>query len=424
MPKHAKSKRKSWQKVNVDDIEEARDDEQAIGKIKNKSLKGQGPVDEMEDLFTVDTKGSCEGLSGASRRAIARAKIFPPKAPNIGISAIEGAKIARAEAGMKFSRKRPKTAPDAFDLWAEPDTKAKRESGSTVRTVPQKGPSKAPKTLAKKGSAVPAVLLAHEGQSMNPESSAFEDLACMAAARELEREAEAEALDRKLHPMSFELKDAHGADAFKGMDEEAKVKAYRELSCPSAVAAEAAGAGSETEEAAEERRAKVQRTKSQAHRNREQKRKNIDAKTEQLRQQKILNKSVGEVGAIMKELKEKEEWYEGRKAFKDQQRLKRKHLEETEGVVPSTRRLGRTRFEEEAMLVPNSEAASKGLRAMPLSGTTAIKERLSSIVRRGLLPAMPAFTKEEVTRRKKQVGKLKRSRKFASPLLRNSLLSR
>eukprot|EP00443_Scrippsiella_acuminata_P023495 CAMPEP_0115273076 /NCGR_PEP_ID=MMETSP0270-20121206/54956_1 /TAXON_ID=71861 /ORGANISM="Scrippsiella trochoidea, Strain CCMP3099" /LENGTH=433 /DNA_ID=CAMNT_0002689511 /DNA_START=48 /DNA_END=1345 /DNA_ORIENTATION=- len=423
-------KRKQWRKAKIEDVEDALEDDRLIDKLKRKSIKGKASADEMPELFTVDTAGSCEGLSGASRRAIARAKIFPDKGPKLGLTATEEAKIARAENRLTAGRaaKRRAVDPEVFDLWAEPSAAEKtklaaekeEQRASTVRRAALSAPNKAPKTLYQKVSAAPAVLPAHEGQSMNPEAKAFEDVACTAAARELEREQENETLDRKMRPMTAALRDAAGADAVKNMDEEAKVKAFRAMACPSAAAAQE-GDWEEDGPAGEVRRNK-QHVKAQSQRNREKKRKIIDAKQEQIRAQKRLEKSVGELGAINKELKQKTEWEEGRREYRKSMREKQKHLEATEGIVPKGRRLGRTKFAEETIVVPDAEAASKGLRAMPLKGGTAIHERISSIMRRGMLPAPPEISRQEVVRRKKKISKLRKGRKFISPLLRDNVL--
>jgi len=101
----------------------------------------------------------------------------------------------------------------------------------------------------------------------------------------------------------------------------------------------------------------------------------------------------------------------------------RRQQEEVEGAVPKHRRLGRTRYADQALVVPEAPTGDKGLRSMPLKGS-AIQERISSIVRRGLLPAPPEATRSEAVRRKKAGNKLKNSRKFMSPLLRDNLLLR
>eukprot|EP00449_Zooxanthella_nutricula_P023650 CAMPEP_0198527572 /NCGR_PEP_ID=MMETSP1462-20131121/24625_1 /TAXON_ID=1333877 /ORGANISM="Brandtodinium nutriculum, Strain RCC3387" /LENGTH=419 /DNA_ID=CAMNT_0044257381 /DNA_START=44 /DNA_END=1300 /DNA_ORIENTATION=+ len=414
-------KRRNWRKAKIEDVEEALEDERLVNKLKRKAAADKG-TSEAPELFTVDTAGSCEGLSSASKRAIARAKIFPPKGPNLGLSASEEAKVARAEGALggprKLRRRASAREADVFDLWAAPAqeaakaaTEREQAAASTVRRVAQNAPSSAPKTLHQKVSAAPAVLPAHEGQSMNPHGVAYEELACLAAAKELEREREVEAMDRQMRPLTHELRDALGAEATRDMDEEAKVQAYRELACPTA----AAGAARAEAEAEEALRKGQPWMKSQAHRNKEQKRKRIEAKQAQAKAQKRLEKSVGDVGAILKEMKDREEWLEGRKEYKRSMRAKRKQLEETEGVVPKCRRIGRGKFAEEAMVVPDAEASAKGLRAMPLQGASAVRERISSIVRRGMLPAPVEASRGEVIRHKKNAGKLRRGRKFVSP---------
>merc|ERR1712194_20133 len=91
-----------------------------------------------------------------------------------------------------------------------------------------KRPLSTPSTAKKVGQG-PAVIPAHEGQSVNPEMNALEDLTFTAAAKALEIEREEEAQDRKMRPVTAELKDHLG-------DEEAKAAAYRELICSRTVA--------------------------------------------------------------------------------------------------------------------------------------------------------------------------------------------
>merc|ERR1712217_725983 len=153
------------------------------------------------------------------------------------------------------------------------------------------------------------------------------------------------------------------------------------------------------------------------------KRKDVDAKKAQALAQKRLDKSVGTIGTVLKEMKEEETHRQTRRAYKKELRAKRKELEEKTGEVPRNRRLGKDKFSEDAIVVPDAVAAKNGLRAMPLKGC-AVKERLSSIVRRGMLDARPEATHGEVDRRKRKNNKLKLSRKYMSPLLRDNLLLR
>lgn len=117
MGKKTKPKSK-WRKADIEDVEEALEDERLVKKMKRHD---GGGGDDGDDLFTVDTKGSFEGISKKSRREIARAKIFPPKRGNIGFTASEEGKIARAERQVEASRRpKPQEAPEVFDLWATP----------------------------------------------------------------------------------------------------------------------------------------------------------------------------------------------------------------------------------------------------------------------------------------------------------------
>ncbi|CAE7252720.1 unnamed protein product [Symbiodinium sp. CCMP2456] len=82
--------------------------------------------DDLDALFTVDTKGSCEGLSQASRKEVARAKIFREKGPDLGLSGFEEAKVARAAQTLENrQRQKPKANQEVFDLWSTP-TKAEQ----------------------------------------------------------------------------------------------------------------------------------------------------------------------------------------------------------------------------------------------------------------------------------------------------------
>lgn len=420
-------KRRAWRKADIEDVEDALEDERLVKKMKNQQSNGSGKKSkkndeiEAEDLFTVDTKGTFEGISNSSRRELAKAKLFPKKGPNIGMSSAEEAKIARAENKLSAaSRPKVKKAPEVFDLWSEPPSSAKAK-GSTEfnRLRKSKRPEvRMPSTLHQKVGLAPAVLPAHEGQSMNPQKDAYEDLTYMAAAVEIEKEQEAEEVERKLRPMTAALKDAVGAERLKEMDEEEKFALYRSL-----MQQQSKEEANDDGEGAPVRKTKAWKQKAQSLRNKQKVKRDLDAKEEQARSQKLLQKSVGEVGSILKDMKEQDELNKQKKEYKESMRRKRKELEASEGVVPKHRKIGGGRFAEEAALLPDTEAAAKGLRAMPLK-TSAVKERLSSIVRRGLLPAPNEANKEQRNRLKKRSNRQNNKRKFISPLAKDNLLLR
>jgi len=427
MPKR-KPKRRAWRKADIQDVEEALEDERVISKLKRKI---DPKTSQVHELFSIDTSGSGEGLSNASRRAIARAKIFPPKAPNIGLTASEEFKIARAERQVEAAQRPFKAAePEVFDLWAPKiaaDAAAAKEAARSKIQRPQRTHFNVPKTLGQKVGVAPAVIPAHEGQSMNPDSKAFEDLACSAAATELEREREAEELQRKMRPMTSTLRDHVGAEKLEKMDEAEKVRLYRSLVVRSEGVTEA-GDGDEDAEGVDRAEGSGSRhqehwRKKQSFRNREPMKRDLKAKENQIRQQRRLDKSVGQVGKVLKEMKDTDEWRAKRKEYHERVLAKRKELERTTGALLKKRRLGRSTFAEEAVAVPEVDGAKKGMRATPLKGS-AITDRLTSIVRRGMLTAPAESTKVEAIRARRGFYKLKRRKKFISPLLRDNLLLR
>jgi len=417
-PKVGKKPRKAaWRKLDIEDVEETLEDNRLVNKLKKKGTS-KNESDNIHELFTIDTAGSGQGLSARTRREIARAKLFPPKGPNIGLSASEEGKIARAGRQLEAS-KAPKAQDSAvFDIWSE-KTEAEllreRRVDSTVRLLPQPRPVSTPKGVGEKISSAPAVVPAHEGQSVNPLATSYEDVACLAAAKQLEQEQEEEHRQRRSKPMTHELVDFFGEEAVKEMDEETKVLKYRELKCKVAT-----GEGDALEEGGAGKAVKWKQ-KPQAQRNRERLRKKVEEKQRQVMAQRKLEKSVGSLGAIVKELKEQEKFYKERSEYRKALRGKRKEREETEGGIGKCRRIGRGHFQEDSVMVPASDAAEKGMRAMSVKGC-AVKERLASMIRRGMSTPLPESNGSELFRRKKGVAQQKRKRKLVSPLLRENLM--
>lgn len=406
-------------KIDVGDVEDAMEDDRRIMKMYGKKATGEADVD--GELFTVDTKGSFEGISKSSRRELARAKLFPPKGKNIGMSSAEEGKVVRAERQVEATKRPvPPKAPEVFDLWGTPATKIKPNAAGFNRVITRmdnKMPKKAPGTLHQKVGLAPAVLPAHEGQSVNPHREAYEDLACMAAAAELEREREVDEINRKLKPMTHELIDAVGKERLKDMDEEEQMRLYRSLHGRSA------GAGKEGVDGDNTTGQKKWKQKSSAYRNKKKKRTSLDSQLEQAKAQQRLDKSVGQVPSMLKGMQEEDEQHKKRKQYKEALRAKRKELEATAGVVPKKRKIGGGQYVEGAAIVPDAESGAKGLRSMPLRAS-AVRERLESVVRRGLLPPPSEATKQKQHWHKRKNNKLKRGRKFISPLLKDNLLLR
>ncbi|CAJ1413334.1 unnamed protein product [Effrenium voratum] len=375
------------------------------------------------DLFTIDTKGSMEGLSQASRRELARQRLFPEK-ERLGLSGSEEAKLERELQRQANWRPDGPKAPELFDLWSTPTPaeqwkaeKADEQVGAFhIRKQPKYLPVHTPRTMHQKESKAPAVLPAHEGQSVNPNSEAYEDLACIAAAKALEKEEEAAQLERQQRPITSELRDTLGAEAVNAMDDLARLEAYRRLICPNAPEQQEG----ESEQAYQKRVSKF-REKSQAHRNKTRKRKITDHKQAQLKAQQRLEKSVGEVGAILKEMEQEEAFRKERKAYRAAMREKRKEMEAKVGIMDVTTRLGRGKAPEEELAVPQEVAGT--LRQTPVQASAA-KDRLVSILRRGLLPASAVEKRAQGGRRLKKSLKFRHKKQIMSPLLRDNMVTR
>jgi hypothetical protein len=420
------TKKRTWRKADIADVEEGLEEARAVKKLKRQGAEGgakEGGEGELDELFTIDTAGSGEGLSKKTKRELARARLFPNKGPNLGLSAAEEMKVEKHEAKLD-APPNPKSSPPKvianYDLWSAP-----APSNSTLPLAAKNfaqlrgrkyAATKVPKTLNQKVSTAPAVVPAHEGQSMNPELGAYEDVACAAAAVQLEKERVAEEINRKIKPMTHELRDTISGEEWKEMSEEDKVQKFRALICKSGTGDAGAATGKPASHI-------KHRHKSQAHKNRDAAKKVQDEHERAAKQQDKLERSVGDLGAIMKELKQREAWEKDRRDYRESRKAAAGKLEKINGIVPKRRRLGTALFEENAQHVPDAAAAAKGLRAMPLK-SSALQERVASIMRRGMLPATPEATHADLRRRGKAKKLIAKRRKPISPLLRDNLMLR
>merc|ERR1719191_605028 len=98
-------------------------------------------------------------------------------------------------------------------------------------------------------------------------------------------------------------------------------------------------------------------------------RKDLDEIQAQQLASRKLEKQVGEVGAYLKEMREKSEFHKQRREYRAAR--KAEALEnESNGASSRNHRLGRARFAEEALVVPDAAAASAGrMRSMPLKAS-------------------------------------------------------
>jgi len=339
----------------------------------------------------------------------------------LGLSASEEYKLARVEDKLERQRPQPKRPNAAFDLWGSAPEKNEEPEFPLLRleAMALMRPKSVPKNMHSKPSKAPAVLPAHEGQSMNPMDAAYEEVVCMAAAQQIEREQDKEITERKMQPLTNELSDLLGKEKVEQMTEEEKVRAYKEHFYHVSSREEDQDDENNAGEAGSQSRAVKNKEKMQSKRNKTVRRKDLDGLQKQELERRKLEKSVGELGAIKKQIKEDEDQLQARRDYRERMLAKRKQSEMEDGKVPHNRKLGKHKFRDQTIIVPDSEGLNKGLRSMPLQ-SCAIQERVSSIMRQGMLPAPPQLTKDEVNKKRQERIRIRRSRKFISPLMRKN----
>jgi nucleolar protein 53 len=424
--------KKKWKKVDVQDVEEAMEDDRITRKLAKKMDMG-GVVS--EELFTIDTAGDLgkEKPTGASKKSAAQKKIASWKIPRVGRSANEIAKIERAEAGtqMRESTQRKlkaqiDNANSPFDVWAADSSavapKTKRHLPSANGHL-EKRPVKVPKTMGKRISDAPAIVAAHEGQSINPAPEAFSNLEEKIVAQELEKQFQEQALDRKLKPVTHTLRELADPKELEGLDEQGKLALFRKLTLGEE---KAEIKDDENDQAADGsvsvgKNGVLQKRKTQAERNKEKRRKLREQQQKKEAQEKKLGKSVGAIGSMLKDMKSKAEKTKSKAALKEETKSKEKELEK-KGIIKKMK-IGRIYYEEKGADIGGVEDGKKGLRAAPLQ-TLAIQDRMNSVFRRGMLQQPPAATKLQMHRIKKHTRARVVRRKFISPLLKgeNNLL--
>lgn len=418
-------RKKKWKKVNVEDVEEAMEDDRITRKLAKKMEMG-GVVS--EELFTIDTAGDLgkEKPSSSSKKAAAKEKIASWKTPRVGRSANEIAKIERAAAGtsMRESTKRKLQAEAAnenvaFDVWGADASSVAPKTKRYLHTANghlEKRAVKVPKTLGKRISDAPAVVAPHEGQSLNPTTGAYSDLAWSITDKEMEKQFQEQALDRKLKPVTHTLKELADPKELKGLDEKGKLALFRKLT----LGAEHAEINDEHEENADGKvtvgkNGVLQKRKTQAERNKDKRRRLREQQEKKEAQEKKLGKSVGAIGTMLKDMKAKTEESKVKKASNKEAKAKEKELEK-KGIVKKMK-IGRIYYEETGADIGGAEDGSKGLRAAPLQ-SLAIQDRMNSVFRRGMLQQPPASTKLQMHRIKKHTRAKLVRRKFVSPLLK------
>lgn len=281
-------------------------------------------------------------------------------------------------------------------------------------------PEKVPGTMHQRVSKAPAVLVAHEGQSVNPAQEAFEDLACTEAALEIEKEREKSNLDRLARPILHTLLDHYSSEEVKAMDETTRFAKFRELSGGSV--ADAEDGGYQEKDGLLAGLKKLQRRKTKAERNKQRRAQlNRQRLSEEQREKEFL-KSVGKVGHFLKDIDQEEEEGKAKKEYKTALKRQEEMEEITKGVIPKSRRIGKHKYREAAKELPLVENGERtGLRQMKMVGS-ALNDRVQSVYRQGLLEMKPEATRHNYRRVQKGIRKRDKNRKFVNPLLKDGSL--
>merc|ERR1711904_717958 len=172
-------------------------------------------------------------------------------------------------------------------------------------------------TIGKRISQAPAIVTPAEGQSINPSSEAYSELALAITAQELEKQFQEQALDRKLKPVTHTLRELADPKELEGLDEKGKLALFRKLT----LGAEKAEIKDDENEDGDAsvivgKNGVLQKRKTQAERNKDKRRKLREQQQKKEAEQKKLGKSVGAIGSILKEMKSKVEESKVKTAFK------------------------------------------------------------------------------------------------------------
>eukprot|EP00397_Hematodinium_sp_SG-2012_P033217 GEMP01035458.1.p1 GENE.GEMP01035458.1~~GEMP01035458.1.p1 ORF type:complete len:381 (+),score=95.06 GEMP01035458.1:73-1215(+) len=377
-----KQRRKKYQKINVDDVTEAREDERVVQKFKKQSTVNN-------EFFVIDTVGGSKGLPKSVRQALTTEK--RPR----GFKSMTKESLKQIDrVAEKLDKPKPaeKSAkPSAYDLWDAPaESKVKK-----------------PAKIGEKTCKAPAVIVAEPGQAVNPPPKDHENLIFKAAATNIAEENENKDINRRRRPMTHKLIDEFGFQAVKHMSDAEKVQKYHELtrSAHEETPVEGAIVGKK------ERKTTHQKNKRLRH----EERLREESAT---KKHKVLHKSIAQISSMLREIKTDEEEKKTQKEYVDTMK-KLADEEEAKGIITKPKRIGRLSFKEAPIDVPKGKNAT--LRSV--KPTVVVSERINSIYRRNLLEHRSENSRMTLRRMKHRTWKKVKGRKLASSLQRSLLLA-
>lgn len=268
-------------------------------------------------------------------------------------------------------------------------------------------PKTAPKTLKMdkiKTCRAPSVVLPGNELSVNPGASVHDDfMAGVLAEDNMQQQADADAHERAYRPMTAKLLEAFTREELKAMGEGERLAEYRKLIFTHVE--DAAGGKKKGGAAAPKASTGPADRKTQAQRNKRARNEELEAEQSLAKKQKALDKSVGHVPNLLREMEQEEQARQEKKELVQKYDDEREALEK-KGVVVKGRKIGRSRFTEGKKLddVNLPLQATSSFRAAQVG--SALNDRVKSITRRNLIE-QPAEINRQTLLRVKKRGKRK-----------------
>jgi hypothetical protein len=363
----------------------------------------EAALQDREDLFTVDTTGSLAGLSRSVRKAITKDPTGSGKKP---LSRQEKAKVARAARSKPMPKK---VEPEVFDAWApEPEVKTKF-AYDEVRRIEDELKVGRGRSGFDPTSKAPPIMPPEAGHSVNPSAEAIETVFARAAAVEFEKERENELRNRRARPVTSALLEEFEPEELAKMTDAEKQAHYLKRVRTD-----------ETKDGEIElpvKKATSKKTRAQI--NKELRRQAQEAEETRARKQKKLDKSVGEVGAILKGFKAKDSERAAQKAYAADAKAKEEE-DVRSGRITKVPRVGKNKYEEAPLEVVYDADERRTLRSA--TKVSAIRTCADSYYRRNMLEARPENSRANARFLQKRVRKANNSNRFVAKEYRDKSL--
>ncbi|CAD7972312.1 unnamed protein product [Amoebophrya sp. A120] len=285
-------------------------------------------------------------------------------------------------------------------------------------------PKSKPQTLGQKTSLAPATVLPDHGLSMNPGEEIFETKLDEIVAEEHLKNEEEQMKDlRAKKPMTMRLLDAYTKEELLQMSDLEKLKEYKRLmkedhkldmdtvleeeNEDEEAAATGANKGTKkTPSNSDKKKLQRDERKTKTQRNKEERVKNMDLELTAKKRQKLLEKSIGQIPNMMREMVKDDKAKEEQKAFIEDAKQENVKLEE-KGIVLKPKKIGRNRFVEQSV-VPEKSVSS--LRSTQV--TSAVSERMQSFHRRNMGELPPESNRAALLRVRKKANRKQKANKF------------